>query len=120
MRRRNLRAFEHPEAPATADTPRRSMSRITLSLPTPVAEALRTASIREAVGYRAVILDAVEAFGSEVRTSTMFPPGRTQVPLNLPSDDLLVVDRAAHRSGANRSAFVTECLQRHLGLPDPR
>ena len=121
MKRRDLSAFEQP-ARRKGPTPRaqQSMARITLSLPTPVAEALRDASTKRAVGYRAMILDAVDRAGRSVTELTEFPPGRTQVPLNLPGDDLLLVDRAAFRAGTNRSAFVTECLRSYLDLPGPR
>ncbi len=119
MRRRDLSAFEQPARRTSAPSPpvRRSMSRITLSLPTPLAEALRSASIRRSVGYRALIIDAVEAHGAEIKEPADHPPGRTQVPLNLPGDDLMAIDRGAHNAGTNRSAFVTECLSRYLDLP---
>ena len=119
MKRRDLSAFERPaghrSTPTTA--PRRSMARITLSLPVSIADALRTASIRQAIGYRALITNAVEAHGALIRELTSHAPGRTQVPLNLPGDDLMAIDRAAHRVDANRSAFVAECLSRYLDLP---
>lgn len=119
MRRRDLSAFERlgSQTSAATPTPKRSMSRITLSLPTPLADTLRTASVRRGVGYRALIVDAIEAHGAEIREITAHPPGRTQVPLNLPGEDLMSIDRAAHRANANRSAFVTECLSRYLDLP---
>lgn len=115
MKRRDLSAFETPTPAARENLQRAraSMTRITLSLPTPVAERLRRDATRRAVGYRAVIGEAVESHGDQVVELTQFPPGRTQVPLNLPADELLVVDRSASRSGANRSQFVTECLLRH-------
>lgn len=121
MKRRDLSAFEGPARQRTpAPRPTKTMSRITLSLPTPVAEALRKASIRRAVGYRALIIEAVASFGAEIREPTPSPPGRTQVPLNLPGDELMAIDRAAHRVEVNRSVFVTECLRRHLVLPPTR
>lgn len=118
MRRRDLSAFEQPVRRTSTPAPpvRRSMSRITLSLPTPLADALRTAAIRRGVGYRALIIDAVEGHGAEITDSAVHPPGRTQVPLNLPGEDLMAIDRGAHNAGVNRSAFVTECLSRYLDL----
>lgn len=92
------------------------MTRITLSLPTPVADRLRTEATRRAVGYRAIIAESVASHADEIVELSPFPPGRTQVPLNLPADDLLALDRAASRTNANRSHFVTECLLRHWSL----
>ena len=119
MRRRDLSAFEQPavQRSVPAAAPQRSMARITLSLPVSIAEALRHASIRRAIGYRALIIEAVEAQGGRIRELAPHGPGRTQVPLNLPGDDLMAIDRAAHRIDANRSAFVAECLSRYLDLP---
>lgn len=122
MRRRDLSAFEQPARPPSSPAAplRQSMARITLSLPVSIADALRTASIRRAVGYRALIVNAVESHGPRVQELTAHAPGRTQVPLNLPGDDLMAIDRAAHRIDANRSAFVAECLSRYLDLPPTR
>ena len=121
MRRRDLSGFERPPAQSreAGQTAGRPMSRITLSLPSAIAEQLRFISIKRAVGYRALIVDAVERVGSQVHGVHAVPPGRTQVPLNLPAEDLAMIDQAAHRAGVNRSAFVTECLKRDLGLRPP-
>lgn len=117
MKRRDLSAFEAPAPRSAGSRPGRdTMTRITLSLPTPLAERLKKSAVTRAVGYRAIIMEAVEAHGEEVIELTALSPGRTQIPLNLPPDDLVSIDRAASRCGANRSQFVTECLLRQWDI----
>lgn len=111
-------------------TPVSGVRRITLSLPTSVAARLKATTRRDATYYLDVILNALVDHGATVqadheasrrignvevaRPRRRPPPGRTQIPLNIPADALAEVDRAATERGLDRSGFVAELLDRAL------
>lgn len=106
------------------------IKRITLSLPTSVASRLKATTRREATYYLDVILNALVDHVAEVqaghgsprrigelevaRPRRKRPPGRTQIPLNIPAEALAQIDKAAADSGLDRSGFVADLLDRAL------
>ncbi len=125
-----------PASAPPAKRPRRAaerqdgIRRITLSLPTDLAGDLKAAARRNATVYLDLILHAyadhapgVEAGRSEPTEIAGVllpprrrprPPGRTQIPLNIPEPALRTIDQAAERLGMNRSEYITELLERAL------
>ncbi len=104
--------------------------RITLSLPVDLAARLRSAAEVRQQYYLDVILAAFTAHHAAVRAAHEAsangpvslrplrrhrPPGRTQVPLNVPAADLAMIDHEADAVGLDRSAYLTEIVQRELG-----
>jgi hypothetical protein len=107
-----------------------AVRRITLSLPTALAEELKAATSRAAGYYLDVILTAFVEHADEVRSARnsyrsigdltvapprrRLPPGRTQIPLNIGEDALREIDRTATELGLDRSSFIGELLDRAL------
>jgi len=116
------------QSPATAKQSKKQ--RVTLSLPTSVAAMLRKTADREQRIFLDLILTAFVAHADDIDTHFVerrvatglaatggrrrADAGRTQIPLNILVEDLLVLDarRAAHNM--DRSAYVTELLVREL------
>lgn len=115
--------------PATS-TRKSQIRRITLSLPTTLANDLKAVTRRDATYYIDIILNALvdhaEALRDQRTASRRLgalevvaprrrrPPGRTQVPLNIGEEALAELDHAARELGMNRSAYVAELLERAL------
>ena len=116
--------------PRKVSKPESGVKRITLSLPTSVASQLKATTRRHATYYLDVILNALVDHGADVRSAQgpprlvgdlevarprrKRPPGRTQVPLNIPTEALAQIDKAAADSGLDRSGFIAELLDRAL------
>ena len=116
--------------PRKTSQPGSGIKRITLSLPTSVASRLKATTRRDATYYLDVILNALVDHGAEVqadhgsprrigelevaRPRRKRPPGRTQIPLNIPAEALAQIDKAAADSGLDRSGFVADLLDRAL------
>lgn len=125
-----LRSAAAPPAARPRGDRARGKRRITLSLPVDLAARLRRAAEIRQQYYLDVILSAFAAHHAAVRAQheesagapvslqplrRHRPPGRTQVPLNVPAADLAVIDQEADVVGLDRSAYLTEILQRELG-----
>ena len=104
--------------------------RITLSLPTALAQDLRTVTRRDATYYIDVILNAFLDHAAELGETRSAPrsiggvavppprrrrpPGRTQIPLNIEEGVLAEIDLAAHQLRMDRSTYVAELLKRAI------
>lgn len=113
---------------ARPDEPRPKTKRITLSLPVETALWLKTAAAAEGRFYLDLILDAfihgrrliqseVDAALGDSMTGMRplrrrTPPGRVQVALLIPEDDLAALDQAAAAARLDRSGYVAELLER--------
>ena len=108
-------------------SPTSGQSRITLSLPTSTAHDLKAATLRDETFYLDIILNAfldhadtlrldetqTRMIGDMVvsRPRRRLPPGRTQIPLNIPKTALTELDRSAKELGLNRSEYVVALLE---------
>ncbi len=116
--------------PARPKKPKSTKKRITLSLPTAVASLLRKTAESESRIYLDIInqaftehSDAIDAAFIEAHRTGMATTlggrrradsGRTQIPLNILTEDLKELDRRAQALSLDRSAYVTELLVRSL------
>lgn len=114
----------------TRSAPSRKTKRITLSLPTDIADDLKEERRRESTYYLDIILDAFLEHSAglvvERRESPRIggmavtgrrkrrPSGRTQIPLVVPEGVLAEIDKTAEDLGLDRSAFVSALLERAL------
>lgn len=133
-----LRAVPDEPEPTSDDAPetvvRRATTnqkkRITLSLPTPVADRLKEAAERYSRFYLDLILESFAALESHLQSEydeiTADAPvglrplrrrngaGRSQIALVLPETDLAQIDEAAAGVGLERSAYLAFLLDRAL------
>lgn len=106
---RKAKSSSRRQAPAT--------TRITLSLPIATAEALRLHVAEESTYYLDVILHCHDQHTPSAPPTGLRrrrPPGRIQIPLNIPADRLREIDGAAEQRQLSRSNYLTEILDRHF------
>lgn len=122
------RSAEPEAAPITQRATRTKKAdakkRITLSLPTQVASMLRTAAEQQQRIYLDIILSAFILHADDIDASLALDrskrsamgsrrramSGRTQIPLNILSEDLRVLDQRVKAANLDRSAYITELL----------
>lgn len=120
---------ERPPATPVRPGKRQRRKRINLSLPIPLATALRTYTedhntfyldviVRAHALHRPIVMEGLRIEdGALPALRRRQPSGRLQVALGVPPDFLAQLDREAAELDIDRSSYVTALLQQHLRQP---
>ena len=141
-RTRDLSGFDLPEPPrkqppkpraarphSSAKKEKKQRTRITLSMPTAVADRLRAHAEATGLFYLDIISAAFDEHGDDVRAAhttqavsslggrvdrRKVPSGRVQIALGIAPDALELLDSTARAANLDRSWFVAELLDGYL------